>query len=217
MARRDSLVDRYGPWALVAGASVGLGAAFARRLAREGFHLVLCARREDLLTTLADDLRREHDVEVLPLPIDLTSSDLVDRVRETIEPLDVGLLIYNAALSPIGPFLSQSLETKSAQIRVNCQAPMALAHLLGKRMADRGRGGILLMSSLSGFQGSALIANYAATKAYNLVLAEGLGHELRPEGIDVLVCCAGATRTPGYEASRPASEPIGTRRQSPNF
>ena len=207
VGRQASLVDRYGPWALVAGASVGLGAAFARQLAGHGFNLVLLARRDDLLRRLADDLIRSNGIEVRVVAMDLAAADVVDQVAERVDSLEIGLLVYNAALSGIGPFLSQSLESLTDQVRVNCHGPMALSHLLGGRMAERGRGGVLLMSSLSGFQGSALIANYAATKAYNLVLAEGLGHELRRVGVDVLVCCAGATRTPGYEASKPSTQP----------
>jgi len=205
--RQTSFRDRYGPWAVVAGASVGLGAAFARELSVRGLNLVLFARRMDLLRTLADDLRSAHGIEVQPVALDLTAQDLTAKVTAATESLDVGLLVYNAALSEIGPFLSQTLESLNAQLDLNCRGPMAMTHLLARSMVERGRGGVLLMSSLSAFQGSALIANYAATKAYNLSLAEGLSYELGKVGVDVLVCCAGATRTPGYEASRPAAPP----------
>lgn len=207
MDQQASFRDRYGPWAVVAGASIGLGAAFARELAARGLHLVLFARRGDRLRTLADDLRSAHGIEVRPVALDLAAEDLTEKVRAATESLDVGLLVYNAALSEIGPFLSQTLASLDAQLDLNCRGPMAMTHLLARSMAERGRGGVLLMSSLSAFQGSALIANYSATKAYNLTLAEGLSYELGKVGVDVLVCCAGAIRTPGYEASQPVARP----------
>lgn len=200
---RARLVDRYGPWAVVAGASEGLGAAFAERLASEGFHLVLIARRREKLEPLCSDLRQRHSIEAHPLCMDLARPDLADAVDAETRELEVGLVVYNAALSVIGPFLEQDLEAHLRVVDVNVRGPLALAHRFGGRMAARGRGGLVLMSSLSGLQGSALIASYAASKAFNLVLGEGLWDELRGRGVDVLVCSAGATRTPNYEASAP--------------
>jgi short-subunit dehydrogenase len=192
---------RYGPWAVVAGASEGLGAAFARRLAAGGLSLVVVARRQGLLEELARELSSDYGVEVLPVALDLGLPDAAATLLERLRDLEVGLLIYNAALSPIGPFLDQALDEKLRALDLNCRTPLALVHALGRAMRSRGRGGILLMSSMSGLQGSPWISSYAATKAFDLVLAEGLWEELGAEGIDVLACCAGATRTPGYEAS----------------
>ena len=115
--------------------------------------------------------------------------------------IEIGLLIYNAAFSAIGPFLETSLEDHLRELDTNCRTPLALGLTFGRPMAERRRGGILLMSSLSASQGSALLANYAATKAYNMILAEGLWDELREHGVAVLACCAGATATPNYLAS----------------
>jgi short-subunit dehydrogenase len=195
----DAFRARYGPWALVAGASVGLGAEFATQLARRGLNLVLVARRTGPLEELARTLRADHPIEVRTVALDLGSKDASSVLREETSDVEVGLLIYNAALSAIGRFLEQDLETKLRILDVNCRAPLVLAHELGRPMAERRRGGILLMSSLAGFQGSPYISTYAATKAFNLVLGEGLWHELREQGVDVLAFCAGATRTPGFE------------------
>jgi short-subunit dehydrogenase len=197
--------SRYGPWAVIAGASVGIGAEFARQLASRGLNLVLVARRPEPLRDLSARLQQAYGHEVRSLELDLGAPDLATEIREGTGDLEVGLLVYNAALSSIGPFLDQDLESQLAIIDVNCRGPLILAHELGRRMADRRRGGILLMSSLSGLQGSPYISTYAATKAYNLVLGEGLWYELRERGVDVLAFCAGATRTPGYEESRPRS------------
>jgi len=195
--------ERYGPWALVAGASAGLGEAFARLLAARGLHLVLLARRADALARLAEDLRRAHAVDVRTEAMDLSRADVGAAAARAAEGVEVGLLVYNAAHSAIGPFLGRPLEEHLRVVDVNCRGPLALAHVLGGAMASRGRGGIVLMASLAASQGNPLLASYAASKAFELVLAEGLWSELRERGVDVLACRAGATRTPGYAASRP--------------
>jgi short-subunit dehydrogenase len=202
------LRERYGPWALVAGASAGLGEAFARKLAEAGLNLILMARRQEALELLALQLRA-RGVEVRVAAGDLGRSDLKNTAVELTADLEVGLLVYNAAHSVLGPFVDQPLEDHLAVIDVNCRGPLALCHVLGGPMARRGRGGIVLMTSIAGSQGGPLLASYAASKAFNLVLAEGLWAELGDRGVDVVACRAGATRTPGYAASNPkASVPL---------
>jgi short-subunit dehydrogenase len=186
---------------VIAGASEGIGASFSRKLAARGINVVLIARRAAPLEELAADLRRSHGVEVKVQPLDLGSPDAVAGVSAATEGLDVGLLIYNAAYSPIGTFLGCSVEEHLKAVDVNVCGPLRLSHYFGHRLVDRGRGGIILMSSMSGFQGTAMVANYAATKAYDTILAEGLWYELRQQGVDVLACVAGATLTPNYESS----------------
>jgi uncharacterized protein len=212
MARSDAAFrERYGAWAAVAGASAGLGEEYATQLARRGLNLVLIARREDLLTALAARLTEEYGVHVLPLALDLSRPDAGEVVAQATHELHVGLLVYVAGLSVVGPFLERPLEDHLREIDVNCRGPLVLAYLLGQRMAARRRGGIILMSSLSATMGSALIANYAATKAYNMVLAEGLWEELRQAGVTVTAVAAGAISTPSYQASAPrGSQPIQT-------
>jgi short-subunit dehydrogenase len=198
-----SFRSRYGPWALVAGASEGLGAAFARELAARGFHLVLVARRPGPLEEQARNLVMEFGIEARTVPVDLATADLMSALGAQTRDVEIGLLIYNAAFSPIGLHLEQALEDKLQVVDVNCRAPLVLIHEYGRPMVGRGKGGIILMSSVTSFQGAALIATYAGTKAYNRVLGEGLWDELRDRGVDVLSCCAGATRTPNFEASQP--------------
>ena len=195
--------ERYGAWALIAGASVGLGEAFARQLARRGFHLLLVARGQVALDALAIDLRAAHNIQVRTLAADLARPDLTDVVGDFTAGLEVGLLVYNAAASAIGPFLDHPVDDHLRVIDVNCRAPVVLSHLLGAPMVSRGRGGIVLMTSTAGSQGGPWIATYAASKAFNLVLAEGLWDELTRQGVNVVACRAGATATPGYAASKP--------------
>lgn len=199
-----SFRERYGPWALVAGASRGLGAEYARQLAAKGLNIVLIARRADEMASLAASLSADYRVQTRTLPFDLARADIASVVaKETID-IDIGLLVYNATLSIVGPLFDQPLEAHLKEIDTNCRAPLALAYTLGQRMLARQRGGIVLMSSLSALQGSPLIANYAATKAYNLVLAEGLWDELREHGIDVLACMPSSIDTANDPTSAPS-------------
>lgn len=205
--RPKDLRTAYGPWALIAGASTGLGAEFAVQLAAAGLDILLVARRADALEELATSLRKAHGIEVRVASIDLAAPDLLERVRAAAAGVEIGLVVYNAAYSCIGPFLGQSLEDKLRTLDVNCRGPLILAHEFGAAMAARRRGGIVLMSSMAGHQGAPMVATYGATKAFDRVLAEGLWEELRASGVDVIACCAGATRTPTYEASKPLGDP----------
>ena len=195
--RKQNFRKRYGPWALVAGGSSGLGAEYARQLAAHGLDLVLVARHLATLEALASELKGKYGIQVRPLQFDLQQSELLGDLAMQIKDLEIGLLVYNAAYSAIGPFFDQPLEAHLRELRVNSQTPLALVHMLGKPMLERRRGGVILMSSLSAAQGTPLVANYAATKAYNQVLAEGLWEELRSKGIDVLVCSPSVVIKPG--------------------
>ncbi|HTS80528.1 MAG TPA: SDR family NAD(P)-dependent oxidoreductase [Myxococcaceae bacterium] len=200
----ESFVRRYGSWAVVAGASEGLGAAWAEALAARGLNLLLVARRPEVLEATAASIRGKHGVEVRTAPVDLAGAQELERLTEGLE---VGFGVWNAAHSPRGQFLDLTLEDQLRSIDVNCRGPLTMAHVLGRRMAARGRGGLVLMSSLTAFQGSPFLATYGATKAFNLVLAEGLWFELRSRGVDVLACAAGATLTPGFKRASPEGEP----------
>lgn len=197
-----NLRERFGQWALVAGASEGLGAAFASQLAGQGMDLLLLARRKPVLDSLADTLRQRHGVQVETAEVDLGAPGLAATVAALVAGREVGVLVCNAAVSPMGAFHELPAEQHLRALDVNCRSPLLLLHALVPSMIQRRRGAVVLMSSLTAFQGSPLISVYGATKAFNLALAEGLWDELRPHGVDVLACCAGATRTPNYLKSR---------------
>ncbi|HUM10001.1 MAG TPA: SDR family NAD(P)-dependent oxidoreductase [Myxococcaceae bacterium] len=203
----ESFLGRYGPWAVVAGASEGLGAAWAEALAARGLNLVLLARRREVLEATASSIRSRHSVEVRTVPVDLASPGFASVLERVTEGLEVGLGVFNAAHAPRGEFLDLTLEDQLRSVDLNCRGPLTMAHALGRPMATRGRGGLVLMSSLTAFNGSPFISTYGATKAFNLVLAEGLWFELRRRGVDVLACAAGATRTPGFVRASPDGEP----------
>lgn len=195
--------SKYGPWALVAGAAVGLGAEYARQIAAHGLDLILLDRDGEALRATADEIRSSHGVQVRPLTVDLARPDLVGVIRPAVADREVGLLVYNAALGTVAPFLELEPAHVEAMLDVNCRAPLRLARALVPPMVRRGRGGLILMSSLSGNIGSAQLAVYAATKAFSLVLADALWAELRPHGVDVLAVQPGSTRTPGWLSSQP--------------
>ena len=193
-----SFRDKYGPWAVVAGASEGIGGAFAQHLAKAGLNVLLIARNEEKLEAFAESLRSSFGVEVKTLALDLSSERLEAEVWRMTDNVQVGLLVYNAAFAPISDFVSLSLDEHRKVIDVNCVGPVTLAHLLAPRMVERRRGGLIFMSSLAGFHGAPFISTYSATKAFNRVFAEALWEEFRDSNVDVLATCAGATRTPTY-------------------
>jgi short-subunit dehydrogenase len=188
---------RYGAWALVAGASDGLGEAYAHEAASRGLNVVLLARREGMLKDVASHLEGRHGVMTKTIVADLTSPELHDVVSAGVAGLEVGLLIYNAgAVHAAAKFLDRPLEDARTLINLNCHGPATLAHLLGQPMKARGRGGMIFTSSMAAMAGSAYIATYAATKSFDIIFAEALWQELQGEGIDVLSVIAGATKTP---------------------
>jgi uncharacterized protein len=203
MVDKADFAARYGLWAIVAGASEGLGAAYAEELAERGLNLVLIARRAELLQSLASELSKKYNIESKIIPLDLSVANVVEQIAEQTKDTEIGLLVYNAAFSAIGPFLERPFDDHLKEINTNAFTPLKLIYLFAENMLARGRGGIVLLSSLSAFQGSAYISTYAATKAFNIVLAEGLWEEWRERGVDVLVCVSGAVKTPNYVASEP--------------
>ncbi|MEY2568230.1 MAG: uncharacterized protein QOE35_2759 [Actinomycetota bacterium] len=190
-----TFAERYGPWAVVTGAAAGMGAAFASELAERGMQVV--------------GVDRDPCDTSKSLVVDLTSADAADTITGAVADLDVGLVVSNAALSFVGPFLEQSLDAGLAQLRMNCELPLRLVHHFLPQFAGQGRGGIILLSSLSSMRGAPLVSGYAATKAWNLLLAESLWDEMRDQGVDVLAVLPGSTRTPGWLASQPQSS-LGT-------
>ena len=193
------LRERYGPWAVITGASDGIGREVALRLAEAGVHLVLAARRRAQLESLAEQLSRGHGVQTRIAAVDLATPEGVEALNEQTRALDVGLLVASAGFGTAGPFVEGALRDELAMIDVNCRAVAALSHAFGQRFVARKRGGIVLMSSLVAFQGVPRTANYAATKAYVQSFAEALRLELKPFGVDVVASAPGPIRS-GFAA-----------------
>jgi len=185
------LQHRYGPWAIVTGASDGIGREFAFRLAERGVHVVLAARRQSVLMELADELSTTHGIQTRVVAGDLaTPTGIAELLRLTAD-LDAGLLVEAAGFGTSGAFLDLPLTAELAMVDVNCRAVVELAHGFARRFEQRGRGGIVLMSSLLAFQGVPRAATYAASKAFVQSFAEGLRIELAAKGIDVIASAPG--------------------------
>jgi len=198
-ASTSRTAHRYGPWAVVTGASDGIGRAFAQQLAASGLNLVLVARREPVLQALAAELRRSHGVQCRVMALDLADLEAVHRLADSTAALDVGLLVAAAGFGTSGPLLEADLGAESEMADLNCTSVMAQAWHFGKRFAQRGRGGVVFMSSLLAFHGTPRAAHYAATKAYVQTLAEGLRVEWAPLGVDVIASAPGPIQT-GFAA-----------------
>lgn len=189
--------EKYGPWALIAGGSEGIGASFARKIAAQGVNVLLIARKREPLEELAQQLRQSTKAQVRTAAVDLSAADLKDRVRELTGDVEVGMIVYNAgAESKMVPFLDRPLDELMRVVGVNVLGPTALLHELAAGMRRRGRGGIIIVGSMAGFAGGSRMAVYTASKAYEQMLTETLWWELKPFGIDVLMLVAGTTRTP---------------------
>jgi len=187
--------EKYGPAALVTGASSGIGQSFAEKLAATGMSLVLVARRVDRLNTLAAKLRLQHGVQVKVCQIDLAEASAARRIAQATASDDVGLLVSNAGVSLKGEHGASDPKAMSDMLMVNCHTPMQLAGEFIPRLRKRGKGGIILTGSVEGMIGCPFSAGYSASKAFVKSLGEGLWGELTPQGIDVLVVCPGATDT----------------------
>lgn len=191
----QSLRQRYGEWALVTGASSGIGAAFARALAREGVSCVLTARREDRLRSLADELEKRHQVATRVVALDLGVRDGADRLGEAVSDLEISILVNNAGFGCAGRFEKQDLERMRAMIEVNCMAPALLTSSLLPGMCERGRGAVIIVGSIAGSQPLPLHALYSGTKAFANLLGEALWGELQGSGVDCLAVLPGTTET----------------------
>ncbi|MDP7061370.1 MAG: SDR family oxidoreductase [Planctomycetota bacterium] len=186
---------KYGPWAVVTGASAGLGADYCRQLAERGLNLVLVARRREQLEVLANELQAKHGVECRVLVLDLLAENAIAEIEDAVSGLEVGLLVNNAGFGWKGSFLEGGADRFRDMIRLNCEVPTLLSYALLPAMVERGRGGMLMLASTAAFQPTPFFSVYGATKGFDLLLGEALNEEFRGTGVDVLTVCPGSTET----------------------
>lgn len=189
--------DRYGPWAVIAGASEGVGRAFAHAIAANGVHCILVARREGPLLALRQEIVDEGGADCIIAPLDLAAPDAFDRLTALVGEREVGLYVNNAGADPQGAqFLDRDIALWREQVRRNIDTLLLSCHYFGQRMRQRKRGGLLLVGSGACYGGGSFMSVYSASKAFQLCLAESLWAELQPFGVDVLYLALGATDTP---------------------
>ncbi len=186
---------KYGPWALVTGASLGIGEEFARQLAANGLNVVLVARRKQVLDNVAKELESKYDIKAKTVAVDLSQPGAIDIIDEATKEIEIGLLVNNAAMVVAGALVKTEVTDQMQLIQVNIVAPLQLAHLFGQKMSHRGQGGIIFVASFGGYASLPYMANYMATKAYLISLGEALHYELKIKGVDVTVLCPGDTKT----------------------
>ncbi|MCM3883381.1 SDR family NAD(P)-dependent oxidoreductase [Frankia sp. R82] len=192
-----TFTQRYGPWALVAGASEGVGSAFAEALAERGLNIVLLARRQAVLDEVAAGIAARTGARTRTLAVDLAAPDAAATIATATADLDIGFLVYCAGADPhFERFLAHPIETAQAMVHRNCTVPMQLCHHYARGMVERGTGGIILLGSGAGFAGAPNMVAYGATKAFSMVFAEALWAELHGQGVDVLGLVLGKTDTP---------------------
>jgi short-subunit dehydrogenase len=197
---------QYGPWALVTGAAMGLGAEFSRQLAKRGLNIVLVDINADALQATAEAIATQTNVQTHPLVRDLSTPDGTLTLIEATQDVEIGLLVNNAGISAIGHFLDVPLEKHLRILDLNARAPLVLSHHFGAKMRARGHGGIIFVSSVSAVVGTSYVSAYSATKAFDLNIGEALWEELRPCGVNVLATVVGAADTPGWRAENPDPE-----------
>jgi short-subunit dehydrogenase len=195
----EELQRKYGPTAVVIGASEGLGAAWADLLCSNGLEVVTIARRSAELEERKRELENKYQCKVSTVTLDLASDDVTSTMQSVFDTHSIGLVIYNAAVFGMGKFTS-SLDRQLTGIRVNVESLTRTVHAFAtaKAMADRKSSGLIIMSSTLGDTGAAYVATYGATKAYNTILAQGLASEWKSNGLDVLACVAGPISTPNF-------------------
>ena len=203
----DAFSDKYGSSALVTGAAEGLGAEFARQLAERGLDVLLVDVQHDKARARAEAFAGDYGVATRAIECDLARPDfLVDLSAETKDS-EIGLLVCCAGLGTSGEFATTPIEGMKRTVQINCVATLELVHHYSAPMVERGRGGIIIIASNSAYSGSPYVANYAATKAYDLTLGEGLWYEFAPKGIDVFAFSPQGTNTPGLRRGQPDLKP----------
>lgn len=188
---KQRLIENYGPWALVTGASSGIGRVLCNRLAEAGLNLIITGRNPYSLDQFKTEIEKIYDVKVRIIVTDIATMPGVHDILEETEEIDLGLFVASAGSGTSGSFISSQISKELNMLQLNNVSLMMLTHQLGRRFAARKRGGIILMSSIVAFQGVPFSAHYAATKAYVQSLGEALYHELKPFNVDVLAAAPG--------------------------
>ena len=186
---------RFGPWALVTGASSGIGKEFAQQIAASGINIVLVARREDLLKEVGVEFSKRYGVEHRVVVLDVSREDFIRQLASATDDLDIGLVVSNAGTGNPGEFLKLDRHLLEETLRLNTMSHLDIAHYFGGKLAERRRGGLILVGAMGAENGIPCMANDGGAKAYVHSLGEALHYEFKPLGVYVTVLAAGVTNT----------------------
>lgn len=206
--------EKFGPWSLVIGASLGIGACCAKELAGKGLNVVLCARTESKLKAVAEEIEKTYGVKTRVVPLDWMSPDREQVLDEALADIDLGSAVYSAAWGWQGAFLQGTDEMYKDLIDMNVYGALHFAQYFGKRFCEQRRGGMLFLGSFAGCYSTPYMAVYSATKGFELMLSESLYTEFKPYNVDVTVAYIGAVDTPGNRALFPDAEDAAAQRES---
>lgn len=201
--------ERYGEWALVTGASSGIGADFVRQLAEKGMDIILTARRTEMMEVIAEEVEKAHGIRTQIIGQDLIEPDAVDNIKNAVKDKEVGILVNNAGYGSLGRFHENDMDYQVNMVKLNCVAPVALTGAFIGDMVQRRKGAVLFLASTAAYQGVPYFSVYSATKSFNLFIAEGLWGEYKDLGIDVMAL------SPGYTATEFQSRAKVERRNGP--
>jgi short-subunit dehydrogenase len=191
----NNFLAKYGSWAIVTGASSGIGVEFAKQIAAKGLNIVLVARRKNRLEAVATELEHNYKISTKVVECDVAEDGFHQIILDATKDLDVGLLVNNAGINCEGQFFRGDLARNQQMIQINVKAPFTLAYEYGKQFVAKGKGGIIFTSSTSAFNAHPYLSHYAATKAYILSLAESMNYELKSKNVDVIALCPGMTKS----------------------
>jgi len=202
------LKEKYGSWALITGASSGIGEEFAKRFAALGLNLILVARRKEKLEILSQELNTKYNINIITAPVDLTSENFLEDLKKYTAEIEIGILVNNAGIGSNGEFIHASPEKEAEMVKLNCLAPTILTHYFVKQMVERRKGAIIFLGSVVGFQPTPFMATYSATKAFNSFLGDTLWYELKKYNIDVLSLNPGGTATEFQRIANSGTGPV---------
>jgi short-subunit dehydrogenase len=191
----NTFLEKYGTWAVITGASSGIGAEYAKQIAAKGLNIVLIARRKSMMEALATELELQYKISTKVVECDVAQDGFEQIILEATKDLEVGLLINNAGINCEGPFFRMTLERNLQMIEVNVKAAFALGYVYGKLFVEKGRGGIIFTASTSAYNANPYMAHYAATKAYILSLAESMNYEFKDKNVDIMAVSPGLTKS----------------------
>ncbi|MDT5092378.1 MAG: uncharacterized protein QOH60_1741 [Mycobacterium sp.] len=212
-----TFAEKYGPWAVVAGASDGVGSAFAEGLAERGVNVVLLSRRQSVLDEVAAGIRERNGTQTRTLAVDLAQPGATATIVDATKDLEVGFLVYCAGADPdFKSFLASPIEAAETMVQRNCLVPMQLCHQFAPGMVERGHGGIVIFGSGAGIVGGPNMVAYGASKAFDMIFAEALWAELHDKGVDVLGLILGKTDTPALRRLEAERGTIASEDQQPS-